>query len=202
MRDRDIRRALHRTELARFWTDGESVVLDEFGICEGDNRVDIAVVNGALHGWEIKSERDTLTRLPAQMEAYSRVFDTVTIVVAESHIAQVRDMVPEWWGILEADYDTPASLSLRHVRAGGINEGRDSYAIAQLLWRDEALLLLRERGVRGKDLKAMRKVLYTRLTELYTLQELADSVRSCIKARGVWHGSQKTKLRQQEPDVV
>jgi hypothetical protein len=202
MRDRDIRRALHATELAPFQADGESVILDEFGICEGGNRVDIAVVNGALHGWEIKSERDTLARLPGQMEAYGRVFDTVTIVVASSHVRHVEEMVPPWWGILQAGYDASSTIHLRTVRPGGLNAGRDAYAIAQLLWRDEVIHLLRERGVRGKELKAMRRVLYGRLTELYPLPELAERVRGLIKARGVWHGSQKAKLTQDEPDVV
>jgi hypothetical protein len=62
--------------------------------------------------------------------------------------------------------------------------------------------LLRERGVKGKELKAMRRVLYARVAELYALPELAERVRSLIKARGVWHGSQKAKLTQHEPDVV
>lgn len=202
MRDRDIRRALHETELAHFWEDDESVVLDEFGVCEGDNRIDIAVVNGALHGWEIKSARDTLARLPAQIEAYSRVFDRVTIVVAHTHVAHVERMVPGWWGILEAGYDDRRALRLSGVRPGGPNGGRDAYAVAQLLWRDEVLALLRARGVRGRELRSMRKVLYALLAQLYPLQDLADHVRECIKARGVWHGSQKAKLRQHEPDVV
>jgi hypothetical protein len=202
MRDRDIRTALHRTELAPFWADGESVVLDEFGICEGDNRVDIAVVNGALHGWEIKSERDTLARLPGQMDAYGRVFDTMTIVVASSHVAAVEKAVPGWWRILEAEYGAGGWLELRIIRAGGLNVEQDAFSLAQLLWRDEVVHLLRERGVKGKELKAMRRVLYARVAELYALPDLAEHVRSLIKARGVWHGSQKAKLSQHETNVV
>jgi hypothetical protein len=202
MRDRDIRTALHATQLAEFRNDGESVVLDEFGIGEGVNRVDIAVVNGALHAWEIKSERDTLARLPAQMEAYSRVFDTVTIVVAPSHTGHVERMVPDWWSIVQAEYDEATSIQLTTLRESGVNTGRDAFSLAQLLWRDEVVALLRERDVRGKELKAMRRMLYRKLAETYALPELAERVRQLIKARGIWHGSQKPKITQQDTDVV
>jgi len=36
----------------------------------GASRIDRAVVNGSVHGYEIKSETDDLTRLPAQARAY------------------------------------------------------------------------------------------------------------------------------------
>jgi hypothetical protein len=48
-------------------------MLDEFGLEHGEVRVDVAVINGELHGYEIKSERDTLERLPRQVKAYSAV---------------------------------------------------------------------------------------------------------------------------------
>jgi len=51
---------------------------DELGINHGGVRADIAVVNGVFHGYEIKSDLDTLYRLPRQAEAYSEVFDQMT----------------------------------------------------------------------------------------------------------------------------
>src|SRR5690242_7332263 len=77
MRDIDIREAL-RAEIARRHN-GESntLVVEELGLCQGIARVDLAVVNGSVNGYEIKSAHDTLSRLPAQSDVYSRPTHTV-----------------------------------------------------------------------------------------------------------------------------
>ena len=46
-------------------------------------RIDIAVVKGALHGFEIKSDFDNLKRLARQVDLYSQVLDRATLVVGE-----------------------------------------------------------------------------------------------------------------------
>src|ERR1700761_2097597 len=89
MRDIDVRRAL-LTEMDRIHPDrSDTLVVEELGICQGVARVDLAVVNGTVHGYEIKSERDTLARLKAQADIYSKALEFVTIVAAPSHIAGI-----------------------------------------------------------------------------------------------------------------
>ncbi|WP_300554835.1 sce7726 family protein, partial [Desulfovibrio sp.] len=85
MRDQEIRAALHETELKKFYENGD-LILDELGVCSGASRVDVAVINGALHGYEIKSDQDTLDRLPQQILSYSRVLDRVTLVACDNHL--------------------------------------------------------------------------------------------------------------------
>lgn len=185
MRDRDIRSALHSTELRPFAEDGHSLVLDEMGICAGDFRVDIAVVNGALHGYEIKSDRDTLGRLPAQADAYSRVFDTMTLVVGAAHAVRAIEIVPAWWSILLAS-PVVDGASLECIRPGGVNPGQDPHAVAQLLWREEAVALLRARGFPPRSLRGSRKLMWRTLADLLPLQELAAEVRQILKLRQGW----------------
>ncbi|HEX6037420.1 MAG TPA: hypothetical protein VFZ20_05255, partial [Longimicrobium sp.] len=70
-KDSDIRSVLYATELARHAACSGSLVVPELEICQREFRIDVAVVSGtALHGYEIKSDRDTLSRLPAQAVAY------------------------------------------------------------------------------------------------------------------------------------
>ena len=95
----DVREALHAKVLLAHRDDPHTLVVDELGLCEGEARVDIAVVNGFIHGFEIKSERDTLERLPHQVEVYSLVLDRVTLVVAENHAAHAMEVIPDWWGV-------------------------------------------------------------------------------------------------------
>jgi hypothetical protein len=100
MRDKDIRQPLIR-ELRRSH-DTDTLLVDEFGLCQGDVRVDVAVINSALNGFEIKSDSDTLDRLPAQQHVYSKVLDTVTIVAGEKHVDGILKIVPEWWSVRSA----------------------------------------------------------------------------------------------------
>ena len=142
MHDADLRQALHR-RLARQHRDDPhgTRILDEFGIC-GQVRVDVAVVNGALTGYELKSARDTLKRLPRQADYYSRVLDYAHIVVADTHAAHALQMVPSWWGCTIATTDADGRVELTVRRAGRENPGIDPDALALLLWRGEALAAL------------------------------------------------------------
>lgn len=187
MRDGDVRIALHerlRQEHASELDD--TLFLDELGLC-GEVRVDVAVVNGHLAGYELKSARDTLRRLPAQVETYSRVLDFATLVVADNHVRHAADIVRPWWGLIVA---TPARVGVRLIqdREPKLNRDVDPMSLAQLLWRDEALeeLTIRgfDRGVRSKP----RWAVWTRLSESLERDELRDVVRHRLKARDAWRG--------------
>ena len=132
MNDGSIREALHARLLEEHAGDPETVILHELGIEQGSARIDVAVVNGALTGYEIKSARDTLQRLPAQITAYSLVFDQVTLVLADRHAVAVDDLIPSWWGVVVAA-EAGAQVSLSDERSAGSNPGPDPYSLAQLL---------------------------------------------------------------------
>src|SRR5438105_15140559 len=89
MNDSDVRRALHLTELVRH-TDGDPRVVNKLGLIHGEVRVDVAVINGVVHGFEIKSDADTLNRLQRQAAAYERVLDLMTLVAPMRHLELAR----------------------------------------------------------------------------------------------------------------
>lgn len=86
MKDQDVRFAVHHKLLKESHLDPDCLVVDEFSISLGASRADIAVINGVIHGYELKSEYDSLERLPLQIKHYSSVMDKVTLVVAEKHL--------------------------------------------------------------------------------------------------------------------
>ncbi|MGD0880095.1 MAG: sce7726 family protein [Acidimicrobiales bacterium] len=185
MRDGDVRGALHsllnqehRSELA------QTRFVDELDLC-GQVRVDVAVINGQLSGYELKSERDTLRRLPAQVEMYSRVLDRATLVVAERHLDHARPLLPTWWGLMVAS-STDEGVALRHEALPLENPNVSPRDLVQLLWRDEVLAELVERdldrGVRSKS----RQIMWTRLAENVPLAELRMIVRERLKHRERW----------------
>lgn len=186
MRDIDVRTALHAQELACYKNDPETRIVPELGIFQGASRIDVAVVNGFLHGYEIKSERDTLTRLPTQAKAYGQVFDTLTIVAGTSHLPDVRCLLPSWWGILEARALRGGGVKLVRRRKERPNPQINPLAVAQLLWKDEALALLERegdaRGLRSKPRRAVWEALAAQLPP----DTLRTKVRELLKIREGW----------------
>jgi hypothetical protein len=137
--DQTIRRKL-RSSLA---TQGRLV--EEWNI--GASRIDMAVITPTvLHGFEIKSDVDTLKRLPQQAHDYGTVCDVCTLVAAPKHCQQA--LVPGWWGLTTAQ-EIDGQVVLEVFRPAGINPEVSVRSLAQLLWCKELRALLRERGEIG-----------------------------------------------------
>jgi hypothetical protein len=186
MRDGDIRPIL-RDRLAAVHQGDEGVLLlEELGLCRGTARADLAVVNGMLKGYEIKSDRDTLFRLPSQAPIYSQVFDTVTLVVAERHLTEAMAITPDWWGIEVALSDQLSKVTLVTVRVEGLNACVDPHSLVQLLWRDEVLSILERLSPEKSFSRKPRKVLWNYLTEALPLPALKAAVRDSLKGRTRW----------------
>jgi hypothetical protein len=185
MRDREIRAALRHQIEDVYRNDDGTLIIDELGLCEGDARIDVAVVNGELTGYEIKSEADTLQRLPHQVNVYSRLLDQVTVVSSKRHLDKAKSMVPEWWGLSEATEIT-GEISFEVIREPQQNPSVDPFAVVQLLWKDEALMLLTQLGIHKGMRSKTRPLVWKRLCEATTLPELSALVRQQLKARRNW----------------
>lgn len=188
MNDAVIRVATKRALLLEHKGDAETVIFEELGVQHGVSRIDIAVVNGELHGFELKSNRDTLARLPEQIETYGRVFDRVTLVVGERHLRRAVDMVPDWWGIRVARTER-GKLHFCDLRIAVGNPSPDARCIVMLLWRSEALDFLEELG-KAKGLRSRCKAeIYDALVDSMDFDKLCDRVRRCLRQRVDWRSA-------------
>jgi hypothetical protein len=194
MRDSDVRGAV-RTWLQAQYTD-DSRIVEEMGIWSGSVRIDIAVINGELHGFELKSERDTLARLADQAELYNQVFDRMTLVTAKRHLDKARSQIPAWWGITTAHFESAESITLKPIKKAVRNKNVDPLQLARLLWRPEALALLERRGFSRGFKSRTAEVLAARLAEVLTLSDLAVEVREILKSRSGWLGKPVSDERQ------
>ena len=187
MRDIDIRRVL-RAEVARLHkAELDTVVFDELGLCQGVARVDLAAINGSVHGYEIKSERDTLARLQGQVDVYSRALDFVTVVLAPTHVKKATAAVPTWWGIWTA-ITRNGVVQLERERPNLRNPMIEPFAMVQLLWRGEALQALEARGLAVGMRSKPRRQLWQRLSSELEPQEVGEIVRAQLKRRD-WRAS-------------
>jgi hypothetical protein len=185
MRDSDVRRAVRTILRNRHAGDPDTLIVEEMGVWSGSVRIDIAVINGELSGFELKSDRDTLSRLPTQADIYSRVFDRIDLVVGSRHAAKAEQHIPDWWGILEASEDGSA-VNIIQKRPGNLNPSPDPFLIAQLLWRDEVLAVLESFGLANGWRSKKVRLLHCRLAEELSLEQLKASVRCMLKKRKEW----------------
>lgn len=186
LRDSDVRRAVHARVLAQHRDDPNTLVLDEFGVHEGASRIDIAVVNGRLDGFEIKSDSDTLDRLPGQVKAYGAVFDHVTLVVGTRLFEGASAMIPWWWGVKLAECGPRGAVQIRTIRAPRRNHSLDLAALALLLWRDELESAVTRLCPELAGPRLTRRSLADALAQGVTVPVLRDEVRRALKARTGW----------------
>jgi len=99
MKDIHLRTAVIKNLTAIYRNDPPTLIVEEMSVREGRSRTDVAVVNGALDGFELKSDRDRLDRLARQSEIYGAVFDRMTLVVGPRHERQAARMIPIGWGL-------------------------------------------------------------------------------------------------------
>ena len=186
MTESAIRSALHAKHLRRAKAHFDTLVIDELGLAHAKSRIDVAVINGCIHGYEIKSAKDSLGRLDAQISIYRQTLHRLTIVAAPRHIAGVMAFAPGWCGVIEAKQGPRGGISFNLVRSAAANPDVDPVMTAHLLWRSEVIDLLIGVGYTPKELRRPRKELYEMLSEAMTLQEITASIRAFMRQRQAW----------------
>lgn len=192
--DKIIRDALKESLKKLHSDDPKLIIVEELGIMHGAARVDIAVINGTLHGYEIKSDQDTLLRLPNQMDIYNAVFGQITLVVGKSHLYDAINIIPDWWGITIAKIDVDESIIFQSIREPTNNKQQDNISIARLLWRSEALDILEKAGQSQGFRSKPRGAIYEKLSTVFDQQVLEREVREALFSRKDWRSGQLPTL--------
>lgn len=147
LRDKDIRPALRvflKRKFSRSAMHAEEVCLgdmaDNYGAIKKQAvRMDYALINKQrMIGVEIKSDKDTLGRLPAQQRYYSYVCDLCAICTTEYHYFSYHSLcIPEWWGIFIAKREGK-KVVIEEFRKCKPNEfGLRPSVLVNILWKAE-----------------------------------------------------------------
>ena len=148
----------------------------------GSTRADVVhITEHFMHGYEVKGDGDTLQRVENQLRCYAEVYDFVTFVVTEKHLAKLLPRLPAWVGVLVAAPDGP---TLRCHRPAGYNATVQPAPLAGLLWVEEIKQFLLARGLAGASTLRQREVAqYLRTAHTVPLSALAQYVRERLMAR-------------------
>ncbi|MFI6494583.1 sce7726 family protein [Streptomyces sp. NPDC050564] len=180
-RDGDIRPAVREWILRQpGW--GQAVLREEFGLCNGEARADVAVIAPQLVGFEIKGPLDRLDRLPRQVAFYDRIFARSWLVTTEAAWPAASALISPWWGVLLAQSGRRQS-GLLPVRAAQPSRVVEPLALARLLWRQEVLAELDAVRWRGATSRLPRYQLWQILAEALPVEELAGRVQHVLAAR-------------------
>lgn len=183
--DRSVRAILRHMLTQAVADDLDAFIIDEMPVCEGIARIDMAVVNGALHGYEIKSDGDSLRRLGTQAQYYSESLDYVTLAMTQKHIEAALATIPSWWGIIAMKCES-SGVALTQVRVALPNPEINVMSFTEFLRREEAYTILEVNGI-GKGYKsANRERLRRRLAETMAWPDLHAAILKAMKSRESW----------------
>ena len=181
VRDHDIRPRL------RGWITQQpgweqTVMREEFGLCNGESRADLAALTPRLAGFEIKSPGDRLDRLPRQVGYYNQVFEYSWLVTTEHTLPAASALISPWWGILLA-HPTHKEAALQVARTPQPNPDVQPLALARLLWREEVLAELAALGHCTGTSRLPRHRLWQMLADALPADRLSQRVRQAVAAR-------------------
>jgi hypothetical protein len=178
MCDREIRFELDAWLANEFAYDTTTVICHELVIPRPSARIDVAVVNGLLAGYEIKSDLDTLLRLPRQVLSFSLVFERATLVTTATHAVKARALIPSWWGILVFDQ----TKGFLRIKRGRLNRGINGECAMHLLTRSELIEIAKKHSCPVK--RDMRKAVLAKIvSETVKMPLVMHSVRETLKSR-------------------
>lgn len=153
----------------------DAVFASEARYGSGDRRADFISLTEVAHAFEIKSDFDSLARLPAQMTDYAKTFDLVTVITTVQHLQKVRRLISKRAGLWLYDAGTLSvvrnastnhRLSKLHL-ASGCSKGSLIGALhgAKAAERIEALQGL---AVRRLNLAELRDLFHRELRRRYS----------------------------------
>jgi hypothetical protein len=176
MRDYEIRVILKRTELAQHISDPLTKIVEELELPAASARIDLAVINGTMTGYEIKSSLDNLKRLPNQLEAYRKIFDFISVVTASKHVEKIISEIPDSIGVLLVDENLPETIRNYEIQP---------FYLLMLLRREEVINLAKKLEIKIK-MQDRNWIICEKLSNSIGVDIISENVRFILKTREQW----------------
>lgn len=145
LREHDIKTAL----IVRLHQKGmldNAVLINEMVVAKWSRRADLALANGTLQAFEIKSDYDSLKRLDGQLATFNSRFEKVTVVCAPKFTVEVLNRVSHETEVLEVSKSND-SIVFKVIQRGKTRNIKDKKMLIGFLLKKEIQLLLRRNGL-------------------------------------------------------
>ncbi len=142
----------------------------------------IGIVDGQILGFEIKSDRDSYTRLKTQTADYDRFCDYNYLVIGKSHLLHAHEHIPPHWGILVAERQEDGDIRVTMDTLPALNEGAEIKNQLGFLWRPELQALLAENELPVYKAKS-KDFVRDKLLEKVPEDKLKAQITACLFER-------------------
>ncbi|KAB0654853.1 sce7726 family protein [Burkholderia diffusa] len=182
--DKAIRQALISMLSAR--SPRPRLLVQELGVHNTNAIVDVAAIYSELHGFEIKGETDSVSRVSKQSKYYNLSFPRLTLVTTSNHLGWALKNLPDFWGIILAK-NSPTGAVMNYIRPTKSNPDFCKETSLLMLWKDE-LLNLEDQGyeirARKSDTRAeLASKIASKLTKHQIITLLAESIENRHRAK-------------------
>ncbi|VVA47758.1 hypothetical protein SERVES_01475 [Serratia ficaria] len=158
----------------------DATIINEMVVANWSRRADLAVANGHLQAFEIKSDFDSLKRLDGQLEIFTSRFEKVTVVCAPRFTYEVKKKVTPEVGVIEYFHDSKG-IQFKIVQRGRTSPIANKKIYISFLLKKELQSLLVENNIKFFS-ESGRSVL-EKIAENISLSKIRLFVLSAIKKR-------------------
>ena len=149
--DKRIRKGL--VDYLRNKKPAPSLIVEELGIHNGNAIADVVAIYKYMHGFEIKGETDSISRIVRQAEFYNLSFSRVSLVTTKNHLSWAERNLPDFWGILHAK-ESGGGVRFVYKRPAKNNPLFSKENSLLMLWKSELLGHMDQFMIRKKDSRA------------------------------------------------
>lgn len=180
--DREIRPRLRRW-LTDMHSGEATAIIDELAIPRPSARIDMAVVNGRLEGFEIKSASDSLERLDRQIESFGKIFERMHLVTTLERYPEIRHKIPKCWGIVVIEADSEFRVARKSRSNSSVNVENALFVLGKAE-------LIELESIVGSNLGPISR----------TKGEIVQDIVRKVGSRRIYT-SLKTILKQRDPNI-
>lgn len=173
---------IRQTLKSKLSSDG-SKILEELAIARGQSRIDLVnVTANQVHGYEIKSDADTLRRLSNQVQFYDSVFTHTTLVVGIEHLTKAIYLIPDYWGVIVAK-QIEDTLELIEIRKARGNKRVKYNSISDVMTKNDFVSVLNTYAPGGRYWSMSKPTLVHEARRLLTEERVINAFPERLLAR-------------------
>ncbi|MCL2244114.1 MAG: sce7726 family protein [Treponema sp.] len=145
--DKDIREIFTVHHAKRY---PRSILLSEVRVNNGLAIADLVSIGGKTsHCYEIKSDRDKISRVLEQSKSYEVVFKKISLITTYNLYKKALVTIPSYWGIVIVS-NTPKN-KVYYCRKASVSPYFSKQDALYTLWRDELLKILLMKNITEKS---------------------------------------------------